>query len=89
MAQFTVEIIHLPGLVLGGNQQYGVKYPAAVKCPPKDRADVLAFDDVAAEHRKHIRTPYPIECTFATARYRAIKATDASATRQRWPGRAS
>ena len=51
----------------------GVKYDRAVKCLTKDRADLPAFHDFPAEHRKHIRTGNPIESTFATVRHRTTK----------------
>ena len=62
-------------------EAYGVKYDRAVKCPTKDRADLLAFYDFPAEHWKHIRTSNPIESTpdrvrgrlFATVRHRTTK----------------
>ena len=47
-----------------------MKYPAAVKCLTKDRADLLAFYNFPVEHWKHIRTSNPIESTFATVRHR-------------------
>ena len=36
----------------------------------KNRDALLAFYDFSAEHWKHIRTPNPIESTFATVRHR-------------------
>jgi transposase-like protein len=54
-------------------EAYGVKYPTAVKCLTKDRADLLAFYNFPAEHWKHIRTSNPIESTFATVRHRTTK----------------
>ena len=44
-----------------------------MKCLTKDRADLLAFYDFPAGHWKHIRTPNPIESTFATVRHPTTK----------------
>lgn len=51
-------------------KKYGLKYPQAVTCLEKDRAELLVFYDFPAEHWKHIRTTNPIESTFATVRHR-------------------
>lgn len=51
-------------------KKYGVKYPSAVACLVKDRAELLAFYDFPAEHWKHIRTTNPIESTFGTVKHR-------------------
>ena len=53
--------------------KYGAKYDRAVNCLAKDRAALLAFYDVPAEHWKHVRSSNPIESTFATARLRTDK----------------
>lgn len=52
---------------------YEDKYPEAVDCLVKDRAELLAFYDFPAAHRQHIRTTNPIESTFATIRLRTKK----------------
>lgn len=52
---------------------YRSKYPKAVTCLTKDRAELLAFSDFPAEHWQHIRTTNPIESTFATVRLRTAK----------------
>jgi transposase-like protein len=39
----------------------------------KDKDALLAFYDFPAEHWGHIRTPNPIESTFATVRLRTAK----------------
>lgn len=54
-------------------ETYEAKYPKAVKCLVKDRAELLAFYDFPAEHWAHIRTTNPIESTFATVRLRTAK----------------
>jgi transposase-like protein len=50
--------------------KYEAKYPKAVECLSKDRAELLAFYDFPAEHWVHLRTTNPIESTFATVRLR-------------------
>jgi transposase-like protein len=52
---------------------YRAKYPKAVECLEKDRAELLVFYDFPAEHWKHIRTTNPIESTFSTVRLRTAK----------------
>lgn len=52
---------------------YRDKYPKAVECLVKDRAELLAFYDFPAAHWQHIRTTNPIESTFATIRLRTRK----------------
>jgi transposase-like protein len=52
---------------------YDDKYPKAVECLVKDRAELLAFYDFPAAHWQHIRTTNPIESTFATIRLRTKK----------------
>lgn len=52
---------------------YGVKWPRAVDCLEKDRAELLAFYDFPAEHWGHLRTSNPIESTFATVRLRTYR----------------
>jgi transposase-like protein len=49
---------------------FGAKYPKAVECLAKDRAELLAFYDFPAEHWIHLRTSNPIESSFATVRHR-------------------
>jgi transposase-like protein len=49
---------------------YEPKYPSAVACLKKDRAELLTFYDFPAEHWIHLRTSNPIESTFATVRLR-------------------
>ena len=53
--------------------RYGAKYPKAVECLAKDKAQMLAFYDFPAEHWVHIRTTNPIESMFATVRLRTHK----------------
>jgi len=53
--------------------KYGAKYDRAVTCLAKDRAALLAFYDIPAEHWKHVRSSNPIESTFATVRLRTDK----------------
>jgi transposase-like protein len=48
--------------------RFGDKYPGAMKCLGKDKAQMLAFYDFPAIHWQHIRTSNPIESTFATVR---------------------
>jgi len=52
---------------------YGTKWPRAVECLEKDRAELLAFYDFPAEHWQHLRTSNPIESTFATVRLRTYR----------------
>jgi len=52
---------------------YQDKYPKAVECLVKDRAELLAFYDFPAQHWQHVRTTNPIESTFATIRLRTKK----------------
>lgn len=54
-------------------KRYGAKYPKAVECLSKDKAEMLAFYDFPAEHWTHIRTTNPIESMFATVRLRTNK----------------
>ena len=53
--------------------RFGAKYPKAVECLTKDKAEMLAFYDFPAEHWVHIRTTNPIESMFATVRLRTHK----------------
>lgn len=52
---------------------HSAKWPKAVKCLEKDRAELLAFYDFPAEHWGHLRTTNPIESTFATVRLRTYR----------------
>lgn len=52
---------------------YTAKYPKAVQCLVKDRAELLAFYDFPAAHWQHLRTTNPIESSFATIRLRSQK----------------
>lgn len=52
---------------------YDDKYPKAVTCLQKDRAELLTFYDFPAAHWQSIRTSNPIESTFATVRLRTVK----------------
>ncbi len=61
-------------------ETYEPKYPRAVACLVKDRADLLTFYDYPAEHWRHLRTTNPIESTFATVRLRTVR-TKGSGTR--------
>ena len=49
------------------------KYPKAMSCLQKDKAEMLAFYDFPAEHWTHIRTSNPIESAFATVRLRTTR----------------
>lgn len=53
---------------------FSAKYPKAVECLTKDRAELLAFYEFPAEHWIHLRTTNPIESTFATVRHRTNRA---------------
>lgn len=52
---------------------YGLKFPKAMACLAKDRKELLAFSDFPAQHWPHLRTPNPIESTFATVKLRTAK----------------
>lgn len=54
-------------------EQFELKFPAAMQCLEKDKAQMLAFYDFPAEHWPHIRTTNPIESAFATIRLRTNK----------------
>jgi len=49
---------------------YADKYPKAVDCLRKDKADLFTFYRFPGVHWIHIRTTNPIESTFATVRLR-------------------
>ena len=49
---------------------YEPKYPKATLCLEKDRGELMAFYDFAAQHWQSIRTSNPIESTFGTIRHR-------------------
>jgi len=49
---------------------FSAKYPKAVECLAKDRAELLAFYDFPAEHWIRLRTSNVIESSFATVRHR-------------------
>ena len=53
--------------------KYQAKYPKAVECLTRDRAELLAFYDFPAEHWQHLRTTNPIESVFATVRHRTVR----------------
>jgi putative transposase len=61
---------HAAKAVAAFAQQYGAKFPKAVKKIVDDEAELLAFYDFPAEHWIHLRTTNPIESTFATVRLR-------------------
>ena len=52
---------------------FEAKYPKAMQCLSKDKAEMLAFYDFPAEHWYHIRTSNAIESVFATVRLRTDK----------------
>jgi putative transposase len=52
-------------------ERFEAKYPKAISCLKKDKAELLAFYDFPAEHWHHIRTTNPIESAFATVRLRS------------------
>ena len=54
-------------------EKYRAKYGRAVECLTKDRAALLAFYDLPAEHWDHLRTTNPIESVFATVRHRTVR----------------
>jgi putative transposase len=54
-------------------EKYGAKYARATECLTKDRAVLLAFYDMPAEHWDHLRTTNPIESVFATVRHRTVR----------------
>jgi transposase-like protein len=54
-------------------KRYADKYPKAVDKLEKDRDALLAFYDFPAPHWAHLRTPNPIESTFATVRHRTTR----------------
>ncbi|HHP0473037.1 TPA: IS256 family transposase [Vibrio harveyi] len=54
-------------------KRFEAKYPKAIDCLVKDKAEMLAFYDYPAEHWVHVRTTNPIESMFATVRLRTSK----------------
>jgi len=54
-------------------EKYEARYARAVECLTKDRAALLAFYDLPAEHWDHLRTSNPIESVFATVRHRTVR----------------
>lgn len=51
-------------------EEYGAKYPKAVKSLRRDEERLLTFFSFPAEHWKHLRTTNPIESSFSTVRLR-------------------
>jgi hypothetical protein len=51
-------------------ETWGVKYDKAVV---PDRDTLLAFYDIPAEHRKHLRSTNAFESSFATVRHRTVR----------------
>ncbi|MCI5119559.1 MAG: IS256 family transposase [Candidatus Electrothrix sp. LOE1_4_5] len=51
-------------------QDYGEKYPKAIKCLDKNWSELTAFFDFPATHWQSLRTTNPIESTFATVKLR-------------------
>ena len=51
-------------------KRFEVKYPQVMDSLRKDREALRAFHDFPAEPWVHLRTPNPIESTFATVRLR-------------------
>jgi transposase-like protein len=51
-------------------QEFGTKWPKAVKKIEDDEEALLAYYDYPAEHWRHLRTTNPIESPFATVRAR-------------------
>jgi transposase-like protein len=49
------------------------KYDKLVECLIKDRAALLAFYDLPAEHWMHLRTTNVIESSFVTVRHRTVR----------------
>jgi putative transposase len=54
-------------------EKSGAKYARATECLTKDRAVLLAFYDMPAEHWDHLRTTNPVESVFATVRHRTVR----------------
>ena len=54
-------------------ERFSTKYPKAMACLEKDKAEMLIFYDYPAETWQHIRTTNPIESVFATVRLRTHK----------------
>ena len=54
-------------------ERFSAKYPKAMDCLAKDKAEMLIFYDYPAETWQHIRTTNPIESVFATVRLRTNK----------------
>ena len=54
-------------------ERFSTKYPKAMACLEKDKAEMLVFYDYPAETWQHIRTTNPIESVFATVRLRTHK----------------
>ena len=51
-------------------EDYGAKYPKAVKSLRRDEDCLLSFFDFPAEHWQHLRTTNAIESAFATVKLR-------------------
>lgn len=51
-------------------ETYEPEFPKATECLAKDRSELMAFFDFPAQHWQSIRTPNPIESSFATIRHR-------------------
>ena len=52
---------------------YEPKYPKATACLQKDRAELLTFFELPAQHWQSLRTTNPIESTFGTIRHRTTR----------------
>jgi hypothetical protein len=61
---------HAVKAVAAFEKAYGAKWPKAARKITDDVGELLAFYDFPAEHWVHLRTPNPIESTFATVRPR-------------------
>lgn len=61
---------HAAKAVTACAQQYGARFPKAVKKITGDEDELLAFYDYPAEHWVHLRTTNPLESTFASVRLR-------------------
>ena len=65
-------------------KRFEVKYPQVMDGLRKDREALRAFHDFPAEPWVHLRTPNPIESTFATVRLRTKRSRHSGSRHPPW-----